>query len=299
MTDIAALHSRFGIPGVVDVAAAAGDLPAIAITTPHSEALVYLHGAHVAHFQIHGKEPVLFLSDRSLFAPDKAIRGGVPVVFPWFGPNKTDPKAPSHGFARTAPWTLQGAAQQADGSVTVTLTLRDSEITRALWPHAFELEYRITVSDLLTLELTVRNLGPDAFTFEEAFHSYFTVEDVRQITIAGLSGREYLDKTQNMAPFRQDDPELKIESETDRHYLATRDSVMITDHSLDRRISIDKENSEVTVVWNPWIEKAKAMADLGDDEWQNFVCVETANAYDFAVELLPGGVHAMKATIAV
>jgi glucose-6-phosphate 1-epimerase len=111
MTDIAALHSRFGIPGVVDVAAAAGDLPAIAITTPHSEALVYLHGAHVAHFQIHGKEPVLFLSDRSLFAPDKAIRGGVPVVFPWFGPNKTDPKAPSHGFARTAPWTLQGAAQ--------------------------------------------------------------------------------------------------------------------------------------------------------------------------------------------
>ena len=166
-----------------------------------------------------------------------------------------------------------------------------------LWPHAFELEYRITVADSLTLELIVRNPGPSAFTFEEALHSYFAVEDSRRIAIEGLVGRDYLDKTQSMHRFRQTESDLKITAETDRHYLATQDTVTIHDPVANRQIRIEKQNSEVTVVWNPWIEKAKAMSDLGDEEWQKFVCVETANAYDYAITLPPGGEHTMTAKI--
>jgi D-hexose-6-phosphate mutarotase len=299
MTDTSALHSRFGIPGVVDVAPAAGGLPAVAITTPQAEALVYLHGAHITHFQPLDQQPILFVSDKSLFQPGKAIRGGIPVIFPWFGPNKTDPKLPSHGFARTMPWTLAYTAQHKDGSVSVTLDLADDEAARKLWPHPFELEYRITVSDSLRLELQVRNPGPDSFNFEEALHSYFAVEDSRQITIQGLANREYLDKTQDMKRFRQTDPEVKITAETDRHYLATQDPVIIHDPAAKRNILIEKERSEVTVVWNPWIEKSKTFADLGEEEWQKFVCVETANAYDYAVELPAGATHTMTARISL
>jgi glucose-6-phosphate 1-epimerase len=298
MINTADLQSRFGIPGIVSIAPAAGGLPAVTVSTALGDALIYLHGAHVAHFQPHGSGPILFLSKKSLFAPGKAIRGGIPVIFPWFGPKKDDPKAPSHGFARTTPWTLGGVTQHPDQRVTISLTLRDDEATRARWPHAFELEYRVTVGAALTLELRVRNPGPDAFTFEEAFHSYYAVGDARRITIEGLAGRDYLDKTQNMSRFRQTDAQLKIDRETDSHYLAASDTVTIIDPAAgQRRIRIEKENSDVTVVWNPWIEKAKAMSDLSPDDWQDFVCVETANAYDFAVKLNPGAEHTMTARI--
>jgi glucose-6-phosphate 1-epimerase len=288
---------RSGIPGVVQTSPGAGNLPMAAIMTAQSAALVYLHGAHITHFQVRGHQPLLFTSAKSLYAPGKAIRGGVPIVFPWFGPNKTDPQAPNHGFARTMPWTLSNTTEHKDGSVTVSLTLKDDASTRKLWPHAFELEYRITIADFLKLDLKVRNPGPDPFTFEEALHSYFAVEDVRRITLAGLADRDFLDKTQDMTRFRQADAELKIAAEIDSHYLPTRDTVTIGDPAANRQIRIEKQNSEVTVVWNPWIEKSKSLPDLADDDWQKFVCVETANAYDYAVKLAPGGEHTMTAQI--
>lgn len=297
MDTIAALQSRFGIANLIEIREGQGGLPSIVVTAPAADAEIYLHGAHVAHYQARGQQPLLFMSAASQFQPGKAIRGGVPVIFPWFGPSKTDPKAPAHGFARVLPWTLRETKRNDDGSATISLSLAADQVTQRQWPHSFELLYRVSVGPALEMTLEVRNTDAAPLTFEEALHTYLTVGDVRQVTIEGLAGRTYADKTLDMARKTQGSQPLRITRETDSHYLGTRDTVIVTDPVLNRRITVAKEGSEVTVVWNPWVEKAKAMSDFGDDEWPRMLCIETANAHDFPVTLTPGARHVMRARI--
>lgn len=273
----------------------AGGLMRIAIHTPDADAQVYLHGAHVTHYQPKGQPPVLFLSRQSHFTPGKAIRGGVPVIFPWFGPRAGDAAAPMHGFARTVEWTCR-AIEPKDDAVGVTLALAASDESRRWFPHDFELVYRICVGRTLKLTLEVHNPSDTTFTFEEALHTYLTVGDVRQASVDGLDRRTYIDKTNAFARARQSGP-IRIDCETDRVYLDTPDEVRVDDAVHKRQLSVSKTGSQTTVVWNPWVEKCKALADLADDEWPGMLCIETANAVDNAVRLAPGQSHAMKATI--
>ncbi|HEY2584580.1 MAG TPA: D-hexose-6-phosphate mutarotase, partial [Tepidisphaeraceae bacterium] len=237
----------------------AGGLTRIAIHTPDADAHVYLRGGHVTHYQPKGQPPVLFMSRASQFTPGKAIRGGVPVIFPWFGPRAGDAAAPMHGFARTVEWTAR-AVEPAGSAVGVTLALTSSEETRRWFPHDFELLYTICVGPTLELTLEVRNCSNAEFTFEEALHTYLTVGDVRQATIDGLDGRTFIDKTAAMARTRQAGP-FRIERETDRVYLDTPDDVHVADPVHRRRLSVAKSGSQSTVVWNPWVDKAKALPD--------------------------------------
>lgn len=138
-----------------------------------------------------------------------------------------------------------------------------------------------------------------AVTFEEALHPYFAVSDVRQVRIRGLEGVSYLDKTAAMARKPGEAEPIAIAAETDRVYLGTSGPVAIEDPGWHRRIVIGKSGSSTTVVWNPWIAKAKTMPDFGEDEWIEMVCVESANAADDAITLAPGATHVMAATIEV
>ncbi len=275
-----------------------GKLERVAITSPLAEAHIYLHGAHVTHFQPRGYEPLLFLSRESLFKSGKAIRGGVPLVFPWFGPNAADPKLPAHGFARTTAWNLESISRDGDLAI-VELSLKPSDLTRKLWPHEFELRYRVTIGLTLQLELAVRNVDDDAWRFEEAFHTYLAVPDVRKLSIAGLAGRDYLDKVQGGRRIAQGRESITITGETDRVYLNTRDEVVIAGLPGSRRFRVSKDSSHDTVVWNPWIAKAKAMADFGDEEWPAMLCIESANVGENSVDLSPGATHVMKTKISV
>jgi glucose-6-phosphate 1-epimerase len=298
---IADLNPRFGTPGVT-IQQGQGGLPRVAVSTPEAEAHVYLHGAHVAHYQPRGQRPVLFMSGSSHFAPGKAIRGGVPVIFPWFGANAKDPKAPAHGFARTHLWDLREVKRrEGDGAVTVSLSLKPSPASRALWPHEFEATFEVTVGPALEMALHVRNSGDAAFTFEEALHTYLAVNDVRNVTVEGLAGREYIDKVDGAKRKKQPPGPMRIEGETDRVYLNTPDTVTVNEASPGpggrRRLSVSKQNSAATVVWNPWIAKAAAMADFGDYEWTGMICVETANVAEHAVTLAPGQTHVMRAVV--
>jgi glucose-6-phosphate 1-epimerase len=274
----------------------AGGLMRIAIHTPDADAHVYLHGAHVTHYQPKGQPPVLFMSRQSHFTPGKAIRGGVPVIFPWFGPRAGDANAPMHGFARTVEWACR-AVEPTGCAVGVTLALTSSDETRRWFPHDFELLYTICVGPTLDLKLEVRNWSKSDFTFEEALHTYLTVGDVRQASIDGLNGRTFIDKTAAMARTRQTGP-IRIDCETDRVYLDTPDEVRVADSVHRRQLSVGKTGSQTTVVWNPWIEKARALPDFGDDEWPGMLCIETANAVNNAVKISPGQSHTMTATIA-
>src|SRR5262245_53403186 len=188
------LEARFGIAGAVRFETGAGRLVRAVVTTPSVLGQVYLHGAHVTHYVPAGERPLLFTSPRSQFVVGKAIRGGVPVIFPWFGPRAGDPTAPEHGFARVAEWAVDSVVRTTDGSVAVTLRLDPSDATRATWPHDFRLRHEVVFGPRLTMTLEVENRGRARFSFEEALHTYLLVGDVRRATIGGLEGTSYVDK---------------------------------------------------------------------------------------------------------
>lgn len=290
------LMERFAIDGHLAVDSDQHGLLRLDVGNRHGEAQIHLLGAHVTRFQPRGGQPVLWMSGKSLFAPGKPIRGGVPICWPWFGPHPSDHSQPVHGFVRTRLWTLEETAALDDGRTRVVLTLRSDEETLKLWPHPFILRYCITIGTTLDLDLRIDNPGPAPFTCAEALHTYLTVGDVRQITISGLSGTTYVDKLRNAQRFT-DHGDVTITGETDRVYLDTTAACTVHDPLLARRLVIGKDGSQATVVWNPWIAKAKAMPDFGDDEWPGMVCIETVNALDHALTVPPGGSHRMTARI--
>jgi len=293
------LNERFAIPDTVQFEAGAGGLPRAVITAAAAAGHVYLHGAHVTHHRAAGQQPLLFLSSRSPFAEGRAIRGGVPVIFPWFGSRAGDPGAPDHGFARTAEWTLESVEWCGDGSVAVVLGLAPDGGTRRLWPHDFRLRHRVVFGEQLEMTLTVENTSSSSFTFEEAMHSYLLVGDAAEVSVTGLGGTTYIDKTDQMRRKTLSAEPLRLDAATDRVFLDTRARCVVDDPGLSRRLSVEKTGSATTVLWNPWAERARAMADLGPEEWRHMLCVETANAADNAIALGPGERHAMTARLRV
>ena len=288
---------RWEIPNLATFDNTHGGLVRLRISTAICEAEVYLHGAHITHFKSTGATPLLFLSAASHFAPGKPIRGGVPVIFPWFGARAGRPDSPAHGFARTLPWEVEALTADKLGAIALTLRLDASEATRAQWSHEFVLRHRITFGAQLDMQLEVENLSAAPIQFEEALHTYLAVSDVREVGVTGLEDTAFLDKVDAMQRKQEGREPIRIVGETDRVYLNTRTACVLDDPGLSRRIAVEKSGSDTTVVWNPWIAKAKAMADFGDDEWPAMMCIETANAGDSAITLAPGAAHTMRATI--
>jgi glucose-6-phosphate 1-epimerase len=294
---VEALTERFGFPGAVRFEAGPGGLVRAVVTTAEAEAHVYAQGAQVTHFRPAGQDPVLFLSAASRFAPGAPIRGGVPVVFPWFADRGPDPAAPAHGVARTAEWRFEAVERGDDGTVRLTLRLEASAATRVFWPHDFVLRHRVGIGPALELTLELDNTAGAPVTVEVALHTYLAVADVRQVAIEGLAGATYLDKTDAMVRKREAPDPVRITGETDRVYLGTRATCLVDDPIAGRRLRIEKEGSATTVVWNPWIARARALSDLGADEWPRMLCIETANAHDDALRLSAGARHRLRAVI--
>ena len=274
-------------------------LQRLTIATPAASGAIYLHGAQVTAWQPAGHLPVIWLSRCSHWDPAKPIRGGVPICFPWFGPNAADPQAPMHGFARTARWNLESATTDSSGTAVVTLSLHSTPETRKLWPFDFRARFTAVFAASLSMSLTVTNTSPRPCSFEQALHTYFTVGNVKDIKIHGLGGTQYIDKTSQFKIKSQDNKPIRITGETDRVYLDTPAAVTIEDPSMKRKITIDKSGSQTTVVWNPWIAKAKAMADFGHEEWPGMVCIETVNAAKNKIVLPGGGTYTMTARVNV
>ena len=293
--DLTTLNARFAIPGHLRFMESGPGLPMADIRTPLATARVALQGAQVLAWRPDGVAPVLWLSGAAVFETDKGVRGGIPVCWPWFGDR---PGHSAHGFVRTRLWELRETALDAQGQVRLTLGLRDDAATRAVWDHAFDLELQVTVGRTLQLTLTTHNTGLDAFTLTEALHTYFSVGDIRQTTVQGLDGTHYLDKVQGFAPAQQSGP-VHFTSETDRVYLHTTADCVIDDADQKRRITVAKTGSHSTVVWNPWAEREKAMADMASGGYQRMVCVETVNAMPHPVTVAPGARHTLGTTLSV
>lgn len=288
-----ATTSKNPVPARVTFLDGRGEMPMVEITTAWSTAEIYLHGAHVTNFKKHNDPPILFLSQCSRFEANQPIRGGIPVIFPWFGAREG---MAMHGFARTKPWEIKEIIPASDGSVSMRFRLPNYPEAGAYPP--FQADYVVTVNESLTLELIVTNNSTEAnLEFEECLHTYFAVEDIAATTIAGLNGHSYLDKVANFAKKTETDDAIRVASEVDRIYLDASGTVDIHDARLGRVIRVAKENSASTVVWNPWIAKAQQMPDFGNEEYQQMVCVESGNVNVNKLTLGPGKSCTLKVTL--
>lgn len=230
------------------------------------------------------KDDLLFVSDRAYYEEGKAIKGGIPVCWPWFGADPDDLGRPAHGFVRNRQWEVTGSESLANGSTKVILGMVDSDETRKIWPHTFKLSIEITVGDSLKVALVTRNSGDERITISQALHTYFYVGDISKVQVLGLDGIDYLDKVDGFAEKTQSGP-VTINGEVDRIYKGVTGELVIEDESLGRKIRIASSGCSTAVVWNPWSEIAASMGDLDDDDYKKMICVETANAGPETVEI--------------
>jgi len=293
------LNEQFSIANALRFEETPGGLIRAVISTPLAEAEIYQQGAHVAHWAPRGQKPVLFMSSKSFLTPGKPIRGGVPVIFPWFGPRSGDRPGPAHGFARTVPWSVESTRLRSHGAVEIVLALAAGDESRGFGFDAFALRFTLLIGSELSMSLDVANQGEKPLLFEEALHSYFAVSGIGGVAVDGLEGTTYIDKTDGFIRKLQPDAPIRIGKETDQVHLNTTATCTISDPAWDRHIVIRKTGSNSTVVWNPWIAKTATLADMAPDEWPGMICVETANVADDAVTLAPGDSHRLTATISI
>jgi glucose-6-phosphate 1-epimerase len=292
--DIQILNQRFGAPGRIAFRAGEAGLPIVSLINTHGACEVSLYGGHLLAYRPVGHSPVIFLSQKSEFEPGKPIRGGIPVCWPWFGPHPADPKKDKHGFARVMQWELDGTEYNGTSTV-LRLSLRDSELSRQIWDHAFELKLTVTLDQYLHLSLTAENCDTKAFEMSQAFHPYFQVGDIAQTSVVGLDKAFYADRVTKETAL-QEGP-LYIQGQVDRIYVPEKNEAAIRDGKLKRAILLTYSGTRNLVVWNPWSEVCRAIPDLGDEEYLKFVCVEPANVKDTAIELEPGARHMLSMTI--
>lgn len=289
------LNADYGIAGQLKFVEGKGGFPFIEIHSPKAKASISVYGGQVLSFQpANEPEDLMFLSENAYYKEGKAIKGGVPVCWPWFGPDPEGLGRPSHGFVRNRLWNVLGTETTAEGEVKVKLGLAETAETREIWPQAFEVAMEISVGDSLTVELITRNTGVRAFSITQALHTYFNVGDIDRVKVLGLEEIEYVDKTDNGAKKTQKGA-VTISSEVDRIYTNVPNELVIEDAALGRKIFISSTGSKTAVVWNPWVEISGKMADLEDEDYKGFVCVETANAAEDVVEVPASGEYRLVA----
>lgn len=269
----------------------------IDVENAEASATICTQGAQLTHWQPRSSQlPVTFMAAAAQYNAGKPVRAGIPICWPWFGPHATDKTQPNHGFARNLVWSAAEVAP-GGGATRVSLELTDSERSRAIWPHAFRLECRMSVGEMLAVELVTTNTGSDPFVITEALHTYFLIGDIGAIEVQGLDGTVYVDSA-DAGRRKQQAGAVTFAGEVDRVFVNTEASCSIVDMLLNRRIEVAKSGSHSTVVWNPWSQKAGRFADLGSSEsaqgsWRQMVCIESANALDNALTLAPGQSHSL------
>lgn len=257
-----------------------GQLPSCQLKHPSgAQAEIYAHGAHLTSWKSARAKDWIFTSEQAKFDGVAAIRGGVPIIFPQFNAFGDGPR---HGFARNLTWQCQ---KQDESELTMVLT--PSEATQ-IWPHQFRAEFKCMIdSDSLAMALTVRNDSEEAFNFTCALHSYFQIESLATTRLEGLEGASYWDN--DGSPFSQrsvfDQSELRFEDALDRVFFNCHEPLTLHDGA--DKLVLTHIGFKDVVVWNPGKAAAQDMADFGNEEFENMLCVEAAQI-DQPIELAPG-----------
>lgn len=275
----------------------ASGYPIVQVAHPAATATIALHGAHLMSWQPTDARPVIYTSPEAIYREGKAIRGGIPLCWPWFGAHPTNPSKPSHGFARDRFWDLAQVTEDEDALRLVFHLPPLAPVERSLFPHHYALEFTLHIGRALKAALRTTNLDDEEMVVGGALHSYFAVGDLSEVAIEGLEGVDYLDCVGERVVRSQIGP-IHFGGEVDRIYHAAP-PVRLIDRSWNRNLSLGSEGSRSTVVWNPFFEKAAALRDLPDAAFRDFVCIETANAGPDLVTLLPGESSTLLARISL
>lgn len=290
MSEIAALNHLFGITNQLEFEADVSGLVMVEIDNQFAKASLCLQGAHLLSWTPRNQKPVIWVSEDAIFSVGKSIRGGIPICWPWFGTHSTERNFPAHGFARTQIWKPVESQAMPDGRTCLTLKLLPDKVTQQFWNYAFELKLQVIVGKKLEMVLITKNLSDQTFTIGQAFHTYFNVSKINQISVQGFENVIFIDALEDWKQKSESEP-ITINAEIDRIYLDSGDDCVIKDPGFMRSIRISKYGSKSTVVWNPWIEKSIRMGDMGLEGYQNMVCVETTNAMEDVVAIASGKEH--------
>ncbi len=289
------LNRRFGVPGGITFSLGRGGFPEVTLVTEWGRAIASLYGGQVLSYVPQGATTdVLFLSPQARYHLGTAIRGGVPICWPWFGPDPSGAARPNHGFARDRLWQVSETRQQPDGSRQITLTLPPSPETLALEAAGLTATLDIILGPSLTLVLTTHNPSDRPVPLSQALHTYFQVGDIGQVQVLGLEGVPYVDKLDDTPGKKLQGGALAIAAPVDRIYGPVLNPLTLVDASLGRAIEITFHGSASAVVWNPWASGAQAMGDLPDDGYTQFLCVEATNAGEDSRTLAPQGSHCLQ-----
>ena len=296
MTQISTLNALFGIPsqanGQITFESAAGRV-IVNINNQYAEARFSLQGGQLLSWQPKHEKDVIWLSEDTVFADGCSIRGGVPICWPWFGAHATNKVFPSHGYARTQDWQVTETKVLSDGSTFMALRLLQQAVAEEHRMFDTDLELQVKVGKKFEMALITRNSGKNTITIGEAFHTYFNISDITEVTIRGLENQTFIDALDQWQRKNEVEP-ITINAEIDRIYLDSPDNeCVIVDTEFKRRIRISKQGSHSTVVWNPWIDKSEKLGDMGNEGYKKMVCVESSNAADDVIVIEPGGEHCL------
>jgi len=284
--DAAALRRRFQVPGLTFEDDRG--LTRVDVATAQAKASIYTQGAHLTAWDPVGFDPAILLSHKTPMGPGKAIRGGIPIVFPWFATDSKQDRVdghpgPMHGFARIQEWSLE-RAQHTDFAMLLRFTQGPSALSRSMGYDHFALTLDFRIGRDLTLAMTVANTGGQPLFFEQAFHAYYEVADIHEVAVSGLEQTSFIDKTDGFKVKPPEGVPVRFTRTTDRVYNRTTATCTIDDHAGRRRIYVRKSGSNSTIVWNAFQETP----ELSTWDWQEYVAVETGNVGSDAVTLKPG-----------
>jgi len=270
--------------------------PIITVNTERSTAQIALQGAQVLSWVPKDHPDVLYVSPKAKMEPGVVVRGGIPVCWPWFGENEDDSSLPSHGIVRDKFWELE-SAEFAYNLATIVLKFTPDEATKAMFPHDYELTATIKVNDKLKVRITTKNTGEEPFQITSSLHSYLGVGNIEHIQLEGVKGSHYIDKLLPAGTEAQyQEKNVIINQEIDRIY-SSMSSLLLRDLDRGRAVFVDKAGSRSTVIWNPWAEKSKALKDLPNNDYKEFVCIEATNAGTDRPTVRPNASHNLETTI--
>jgi len=298
MQNIDTLNGQFGIKGQLQFIEDSGFIM-VDINNKHAKARISTYAGQVISFQPHTQQnDLIFLSENAVYQTGKAIRGGAPICWPWFGDDTSGYGRPSHGFMRNQQWQVMASNLDLNGITTLVLGASSTDETKAVWPYDFNLILEIKVGKSLELKLTTLNTGNEELTITQAFHTYFKISDVAQITVSGLDGKKYLDKLEGFSESLQTG-DVTVSEEIDRVFQAVDNDIYLIDKGFDRKITFSVTGCKTTVIWNPWTTVSSRMTDLDNDDYRRFVCVETANTAKDSVTIAAGKEHSLSVSYAI
>jgi glucose-6-phosphate 1-epimerase len=283
---------------------------ALKLSTRYGSATLALQGAQLLSWQPTGEREVFWLSPTCLPEP-AAIRGGVPICWPWFAKQGQAASATQHGPVRNLRWQLSVIHACSDEEIHLSFEPSDqlgAPVQAAHWPGVpagLRVRLELRLGEALVQTLLTHNLGKETFVLSQALHSYYACSNACSVKLEGLQGLAFTDRLRDLAQ----DVQLgafALDHACDRTYehppspgVSARQRYELVDAAWQRSIMIDVQGSRSVVVWNPGHEAASRMLDVPDDGWRDFMCIEAANAGGDVVALEPGGTHQLTQTLSV